>query len=94
MDDQDKAAVVAAIGVCLFCKDATRRVYCTFYSPRSPFALQPGGAMQLQGNQEPHHYQQPWQGQQNAIRADLMFHSSERGLVVFMRPDKTRGKGV
>ena len=94
MDAQDKAAVVAAIGVCLFCKDATRQVYCTFYSPRSPFALQPGGAMQQQGNQEPQQYQQPLQRQQDAIRADLMFRSNERGLVVFMRPDKTRGKGM
>ena len=95
MDAQDKAAVVAAIGVCLFCKDATRRVYCALYRPRSPFALQPGGAIQQVGNVGPHHYQQPWQQQQqDAIRAGLKFRSSEQGLVVFMRPDKTRGKGM
>jgi PAS domain-containing protein len=94
MDAQDKAAVVAAIGVCIFCKDATKRVQCTLYSPRSPFALQPGGAMPQQGHQEPQHYQQQWQQQQEAIRADLTFRSSERGLVVFIRPDKTGvGKG-
>jgi hypothetical protein len=90
MDAQDKAAVVAAIGVCIFCKGATRRVHCTLYSPRSPFALQPRVAMQQQGHQEPQHYQQQWQRQQEAIRADITFRSSERGLVVFMRPDKRR----
>jgi hypothetical protein len=94
MDAQDKAAAVAAMGVCLFCKDATRRVRCTFYSPRSPFALQPGGATQQQENQEPQYYQQLWQQQQEAIRADLTFRSSERGLVVFMRASKREEKGV
>jgi len=33
---QDKTAIVAAVGVCLFCKDATRRLQCTLFSPRSP----------------------------------------------------------
>jgi len=94
MDAQDKAAAVAAMGVCLFCKDATRRVRYTFYSPRSPFALQPGGATQQQENQEPQYYQQLWQQQQEAIRADLTFRSSERGLVVFMRASKREEKGV
>jgi hypothetical protein len=94
MNAQDKAAVVAAIGVCVFCKGATRRLQCTLYSPRSPFALQPRVAMQQQGHQEPQHYHQQWQRQQEAIRADLTFRSSERGLVVFMRPDKTKRDGV
>ena len=88
MDVQDKAVVVAAMGVCLFCKDAMRRVHCTLYSPGSPFALQPREAMQQ--HQDPQHYQQQ---QQETVRADLTFRSSERGVVVFMRPDKT-GKGL
>jgi hypothetical protein len=50
--------------------------------------------MQQHGNQEPQHYQQQWQQQQEAIRADLTIRSSERGLVVFMRPKKTGGKGM
>jgi PAS domain-containing protein len=93
MDAQDKAAVVAAIGVCIFCKNATRRVQCTLYGPRPLFALQPGGAMQQLGNMDQQHHQQQWRQEQKGIRADLTFHSSERGLVVFMRPDKTEGKG-
>jgi len=94
MDAQDKAAVIAAVRVCIFCKDATRRLHCALYSPRPPSALQPRGAMQQHGNQEPQHYQQQWQQQQEAIRADLTIRSSERGLVVFMRPKKTGGKGM
>ena len=90
MDAQDKAAVVAAIGVCVFCKNATRRVHCTLYSPASCFVLQPGGAIQQQNHQEPpQHYQQQ---HQETIKADLTFRSSERGLVVFMRLDKTGGE--
>jgi PAS domain-containing protein len=58
MDAQDKAAVSAVIGVCFSCKNVTRRAQCTLYSPRSPFALQPGGTMQQLGNQKPQHYQQ------------------------------------
>jgi len=53
MSAQDKAAFVAAVGVCLFCKDATRRLHCTLYSPCSLFPLQPRGAMQQQRHQEP-----------------------------------------
>ena len=94
MDGQDKAAVVTAIGVCILCKNATRRVQCTLYSPRSPLGLQPRRAMQQQGHQKPQHYQQQWQQQQEAIRVDLTFRLSERGLVVFMRSDKTEGKGM
>jgi PAS domain-containing protein len=77
MDGKDKAIVVAAIGVCVFCKGTTRRVQCTLYSPRSPFAPQ------LQVAQ-----------QQEAVRTDITFRSSEMGLVVFMRPDKTGVKGM
>ena len=73
MDAQDKAAVVTAIGVCVFCKGATRRVHCTLYGPRSPFALQPRVAIQQQGPQDPQHYHQQ---QQEANRADLTFRSS------------------
>jgi hypothetical protein len=88
MNAQDKADVVAAIGVCIFCKDATRRVHCTLSSPGSPYALQPREAMQQ--HQDPQHYQQQ---QQETVRADLTFRSSERGVVVFLRPEKT-GKGL
>ena len=94
MDAQDKAALIGAIGVCIFCKDATRRVQCTFHSLWSPFALQSGGAMQQQGNQGAQHYRQTWQQEREAIRADLTLRSSERGLVIFMRPDKMGEKGM
>ena len=94
MNAHDKAAVVAAIGVCLLCKDATRREHCTFHNPTSSFALQPRVVMQQQAHQGPQHYHQQWQRQQEIIRADLTFCSSERGVIVFMRPDKTGGKGI
>lgn len=93
MDAQDQTAVVAAIGICLFRKDATRRVHCTLNSsqqqPRG--AVQPRGAMQQQTQQETQHYRQQWQRQQDTIRADLTFRLSERGVIVFMRPDNTGG---
>ena len=88
-DTQDKAAVVAAIGVCLYRKDATRQ---GALPPPLPFrvaatsgdaAAGPRVAMQQQGHQEP---PQDYQlQQQETIRATLTFRSSERGLVVFDR---------
>ncbi len=94
MDAQDKAAFVAAIGICIFCKDATRRVQCTLRSPCSPLPLQRGGQMQHYEQEELQHHREQQQQQQETVRADLTFRSNERGLVVFMRPDKIRGKGM
>ena len=93
MDAQDKAAVVAAIGICIFCKDATRRVQCTLHSPCSPLALQPGGAMQHHGQEKFQYHRGQQRQKQEGIKMDLTLRSSERGLVVFMRPDKTGGEG-
>jgi hypothetical protein len=94
MDAQDKAAFVAAIGVSIFCKDETRRVQCTLHSSCSPLALQPERAMQHHGQEEFQYHREQQQEKQQAIRMDLTLRLSERGLVVFMRPDKTGGKGV
>jgi len=94
MDAQDKAAVVAAIGVCIFCKDATRKVQCTLQRPCSPLALQPGGgAMQHHGQEEFQYNRRQQRQKQEGIKMDLTLRSSEGGLVVFMRPDETGGEG-
>jgi PAS domain-containing protein len=94
MDAQGKAAFVAAIGICIFCKDVTRRVQCILHSPCSPLVQQLGGQMQYYERQELEHHQEQQLQKQETNRADLTLRLTERGLVVFMRPDKTRGKGV
>ena len=92
MDAQGKAAFVAAIGICIFCKDVTRRVQCILHSPCSPLVLQRGGRMQYYERQELEHHQEQQQQKQEAIRADLTLRSTERGLVVYIRPQKGERK--
>lgn len=92
MDAQGKAAFVAAIGICIFCKDVTRRVQCILHSPCSPLVLQRGGQMQYYEREELEHHQEQQQQKQEAVRADLTLRSTERGLVVYIRPRKGESK--
>jgi len=92
MDARDKAAVVAAIRICIFCKDATRRVQCTVRDPSYPPMLSPGEDMQHQRLEKSQQCLQQQQQKQEAIRANLTLRSSERGLIVFLRPDKEGGE--
>jgi hypothetical protein len=50
--------------------------------------------MQHYEQEELQHHREQQQQKQEAIRAYLTLRSSERGLVVFMRPDKRGGKGM
>jgi hypothetical protein len=79
MNERDKAAVVAAIGKCILSKDMTMLVQVTIRPPSLPPSV--GAAVQQQQQQQ----------QQPAMVVDLTLRSSERGLVLFLRPEGTEG---
>jgi len=75
MDAADKATVVAAIATGTSCSDTQHLVRCTLRSPSSV-------AQQKQQQQ-----QQQRDQQQRPMKVELTFSSSNRGLILFLRPE-------